>query len=130
MILYSWKKVFSDSKGNTKEILRRIYYITYTPIPKNKEDPFYEISRVNWAGSSYLINPEALFNLKKSEGSLKELAEYVGLASFRSYAEYKASKIKTLDLIKSPLSQDALNNNRLLEVRGNKIHFLLEDTEI
>lgn len=130
MILYSWKKVFKNSKGNSKEILRRIYYITYRPIPKNREDPLYEISRINWYGESFLVNPEGLFRLKKSEYNFKELAEYVGLASLRSYAEYKANKTTTLDLIKSPLSQDALNNNRLLEVVGNKIHFLLEDTEI
>lgn len=107
--------------------MRLIYYVTNLPTPNNKDDPYYNYSKTNWSGTSFLVHPERLFAIPKSEYDLKELAEYVGLASLRNYAEYKVYKKTTLDLVKSPLPEDTLKTNRLLEVRDGKIHFLLEE---
>ena len=58
----------------------------------------------------------------------KEVAEYAGVASYRNYHEYKKSGDTTLDLLYLPVSEDIINNNRLLKLRGDKIHFLFEET--
>lgn len=124
MVLYSWKKIYKKTKGNCTQVLRILKYVTYRPVPESRDDPDFELSRVNWAGENFLVNPEPLFTAKATK---RELAEYVGLASFRNYAEYKTNRVTTLDLVKSPLSEDAINNNRLLKLEGDKIHFLFEE---
>ena len=90
-------------------------------------------SNIFWA-PDYLIKS---FNLLNAEDLLtkgrtysdKEVCEYAGVASFRNYHEYKQSGDTTLDLLYLPVSEDIINNNRLLELRGDKIHFLFEETQ-
>lgn len=128
MILYSWKKIYEKSNGKVGKILDIIEFITYKQVPRNKYDKNYDLSRVNWSGENFLVHPEKL--LENGEGySKKEMAQYVGLASLRNYAEYKVVGKTTLDLIQSPLSQDTLQRNRLLRIEDDKIFFKWEDTE-
>lgn len=128
MILYNWEVVYKKSKGRIIEVLRIIHYITYRPIPQNEKSKLYKYSQINWAGKSFIVHPEAIFENMK-EYSKRELAEYVGLASYRNYAEYKVTRKTTLNLLQSPLKEEALNNNRLVTLVGNEIHFKWEDTE-
>lgn len=125
MILFSWKKILDRSKLRNEQILDIIEYITYVPVPLNKDDKFYSISLFNWKGDNFIVNPEPIIENRKNYKSI-ELAQYVGLASFRNYAEYKASGKKTLDLLNSPINQDAINKNRLVTIEGNQIVFLWE----
>ena len=76
-----------------------------------------------------LLHPEILLTKGRAQYSDKEVAEYVGVASFRNYYEYKRTGNKTLDLIHCPVSQDTINENRLLDIRDGCIHFLFEETK-
>jgi hypothetical protein len=73
-----------------------------------------------------LLHPEDLLS-KRNKYKDKEIADYIGLASFRNLGEYKATGKLTLDLAHSPIGQDAINNNRLLRIDRGEIHFLYED---
>ena len=57
----------------------------------------------------------------------KEVAQYIGLASFRNYGEYTVTKDTTLDLFHSPVDQDNINQNRLLRIVDDRIHFYYEE---
>ena len=57
-----------------------------------------------------------------------ELAEYIALASYRNYANYKAMNIKTLDHLMVNITRSEIENNRLLTLREGKIYFLWEET--
>jgi hypothetical protein len=100
--------------------------LTYRIPPSNYYDPKFKFWTKKWGGHSYLLNPEALF-IQRRFFSDREIAEYAGVASFRSYNHYVTTKDTTLDLIRYPLSEDIIKNNRLLEIKGDKIHFKFEE---
>lgn len=126
MILYSWKKVYKISGGKASKIIDIIQYITNRPVPENKQDPNFDYAKVNWNGSSFLLDPYSVLRFR-TYYTEKELAEYVGLASYRNYAEYKVNNIITLDLLYSPIKQDKLKKNRLLRIQEDRIHFCWEE---
>ena len=45
-----------------------------------------------------------------------------------NYHEYVNTKDTTLDYLMCPISDDIINNNRLLEVKDGRVHFLFEET--
>ncbi len=128
MILYSWEMVQRKAQGNKLELIRIIKYITYRPVPKTRKSRSYRYSRINWGGTSFIVNPEKIFE-NIDQYTKNEIAQYVGLASLRSYGEYKAIKTTTLDLLLCPVKEATLRYNRLLRVENGKVHFKWEDTE-
>lgn len=126
MLLYDWKKVFKQSGGSSKRILLILKAMTQTTMPYSKYDPIYKYYYQDFTGSSFLVNPHALLAYRHKWRD-KELADYIGLASFRNVGEYLASGKLTLDLSHSPVGRDTLNNNKLLHIDRNEIHFLYED---
>ena len=56
-----------------------------------------------------------------------EIAQYAGIASLRNYFEYQSKKDTTLDLLFFTGKQEILTNNRLLQVKNDRIHFLFEE---
>jgi hypothetical protein len=100
--------------------------MTQRELPRHVYDPVYKYYYTDFSGDSFLVNPDALL-VHRYEWKEKELADYIGLASFRSTGEYLATGKVTLDLSHSPLGQDAINNNRLLRIDRGEIHFLYED---
>ena len=101
--------------------------ITFRITPKNYYDKTFKFYEKNFHGSSFLVNPKDLLE-KGRAFSDKEVAEYVGVASFRNSYEYAKTKDTTLDLIFCQVSEDTINQNRLLEIRDGKIHFKYEET--
>lgn len=97
-----------------------------THIPYNQFDPIYRYYYRDFSGHSFLLHPERLL-LERHKWKDKELASYIGLASFRNLGEYHATGKLTLDLAHSPVGQDAINNNRLLRIEDDQIVFLYED---
>ena len=68
MILYSWEMVQRKARGNKLELIRIIKYITYRPVPKTRKSRSYRYSRINWGGTSFIVNPEEIFeNINNSE---------------------------------------------------------------
>jgi hypothetical protein len=94
-------------------------------LPKNRYDPLYKYYYEDFAGESFLLQPHKLLD-EAFRYRPKEVAEYIGLASFRNYAYYCASKDATLDLLHSPVREDIINNNRLLSIRDGRVHFKYE----
>ena len=127
MIYFDWKKILEATNGNVGDIITILRIITFKITPKNYYDKTFKFYEKNFHGSSFLLNPKDLLE-KGRAFSDKEVAEYVGVASFRNSYEYAKTKDTTLDLIFCQVSEDTINQNRLLEIRDGKIHFKYEET--
>mgnify|MGYP003128531322 FL=1 len=127
MIYFDWKKILEATNGNVADIITIMRIITYRITPKNYYDKTFKFYEKNFHGSSFLVNPKELLE-KGRTYSDKEVAEYVGVASFRNPYEYTKTKDTTLDLIFCQVSEDTINQNRLLEIRDGKVHFKYEET--
>lgn len=126
MLLYDWKKILNKSGNSSKRVLIILESMISTRMPRNRFDPIYRYQGLDFSGHSFLVNPFPLIS-ERYKWKDKELADYIGLASFRNLGEYLVSGKLTLDLSHSPVGQDALNNNRLLHIKNKQIHFLYED---
>ena len=128
MITYNWLKVYNKSAGKPHNILNIVAYIAFRPIPKNDFDTNnLKYSQVDWSGDSFLLNPSAVI-YNRTRVSEKHLADYVALASFRSLAEYKVTRRKTLSVQGCPVPLDSLTNNPLLSIIDGEIYFCWEET--
>ena len=122
MIFYNWEKIYRKTKGMSSAIINIISYVTFPHLPRNSYDPTYKLSLENWSGDSFLLHPEKLVINRRKFGD-SELAQYVALASFRSYAEYEATGKRSLDMLLSPVSTELIDNNRLLTRKNDEILF-------
>ena len=104
LILYSWPKIVSKSNGRVSKMMEILSHLTFRLIPENDRDFRYQISQEDWTGDSFLLNPSKLF-VHRHQFKDREIAEYVALASLRSYAEYKATRKATLNLIECPVEE-------------------------
>ena len=127
MIYFDWKKILEASNGNVADIITIMRIITFRITPKNYYDKTFRFYEKNFHGSSFLLNPKDLLE-KGRAFSDKEVAEYVGVASFRNSYEYAKTKDTTLDLIFCQVSEDIITKNRLLDIRDGKVHFKYEET--
>ena len=126
MLLYDWKKISRKAGRSSKRILTILEAMLATNIPRNRFDPIYPYYYEDFSGHSFLVNPELLLQFRYKWKD-KELADYIGLASFRNLGEYLVNEDITLNLDLSPLTETTINNNRLLRIKNNRIHFLYED---
>ena len=128
MIYFDWKKILEATNGNVGDIITIMRIITFRITPKNYYDKTFKFYEKNFHGNTFLVNPKELLE-KGRAFSDKEVAEYVGVASFRNSYEYAQTKDTTLDLIFCQVSEDTINQNRLLEIRDGKVHFKYEETQ-
>lgn len=112
--------------GSSKRILQAFKAHSSTRLPKSLYDPLYSYKQVDFSGESFMLNPFELLDYS-FKWKPKEVAEYIGLASFRSYSDYSVSGDKSLDLFHSPVDQDIINNNRLLRILKDRIYFYYEE---
>lgn len=131
MFLFDWSKVYKASKGNPVEVQRILRMLVHKQIPETRYDAIYKYSHTSFAGDSFLLYPHALLE-QAHKYTYKEVADYLAAASFRLLASYKLNKIRTLDRVLLPFqSEEQVNsfikNNRLLELRENKIFFKYEE---
>jgi hypothetical protein len=122
-ILYDWKKIKSISRGKVSNIFTILKYLTFKEHPKTSKHRLSNFYGKDYSGTSYLLYPEKLLEYSHCY-TLREIAEYVALASYRNYSEYLMSGDCTLKLTHSPVSQ---LNNRLLRIEDGRIHFLFEE---
>ena len=66
-------------------------------------------------------------NVAFTYSSNKEAAEYIAVASYRNYFNYKQTGQTTLELIHLPVTTTIVNRNRMLRVEDGLVHFLFED---
>lgn len=126
LLLYNWKKMYRCSGGSSKRILLILEAMLQQHIPYNRFDPIYKYYYKDFSGNSFLVNPHLLLRYR-NKWKDKEIASYIGLASFRNLGDYYVTGKITLDLTHSPIGKDAINNNRLLRIEGENIHFYYED---
>lgn len=75
-------------------------------------------------GGSFVVNEKVITN-NPYRLSNQQLAEYLGILSFRNYANYKFTRDSGLSLEMIPpwIPRDVLQNNPLIEIKSNKIIF-------
>ena len=126
MILFDWSKVYDKANGNILQCNIIMEMIIRKYIPKNRHDPLYKYSKINFLGRNFLIHPDVLlYNIYKYEQ--REIAIYYALAALRNLADYRATQKITLDLIRVPVELDTINENRLLRIESGNIHFIYEE---
>jgi len=126
MIKYNWEKIFREAKGDSVSILTIIHLLTYKRIPASRKDKTYKYFGKSFLGDSFLLNPRQLLAERKNYSN-KEAAEYVAVASYRNYFNYKQTGKTTLELIHLPVETTIVNRNRLLRIENGLVHFLFED---
>ena len=125
MILFNWKKIIEKSGGGSADIFAILHLLTFKSIPKNTKDILYKYYQKDFSGDSFLIHPEMIFTDRRSHGTLMWL-HYIHLASFRNLSYYTKTKDATLDLLHSPVGEDTIKANSLLNIKDGRIHFLFE----
>jgi hypothetical protein len=126
MLLFDWKKIYEKTDGKVFDICLVLKMLTYNEVPQNKYDKIYKYHGSDYAGDSFILHPEVLI-YNRYKYSYKEIAQYLGLASLRSLAEYKTSGKTTLDLFPIDADLDILNKNRLLNIIDGEVHFIYEE---
>jgi hypothetical protein len=126
VIFYNWAKMYRYTEGKSSDIVTLIAYITYPTLPRNRSDSIYSLAQKDWSGDSFLLHPEKIITNRRTYGDT-ELAQYVALASFRSYAEYQATGKRSLDMLLSPVSAELIDNHRLLTRVEDTIYFCWEE---
>lgn len=126
MLLFDWSKVYDSAEGNINHCNIIMEMIIKKTLPRNRFDPLYKYSNINFIGSNFLVHPDVLvFNAYKY--TQKEIAIYYALTSLRNIAQYKATKKITLDLAFCPVELDTITDNRLLRFDDKSIHFIYEE---
>jgi hypothetical protein len=126
MIKYNWEKINSETKGDSTSILTIIHLLTYKRIPASRKDNTYKYFGKSFVGDSFLLNPRQLLAERRNYSN-KEAAEYIAVASYRNYFNYKKTGQTTLELIHLPVDTSIVNRNRLLRIENGLVHFLFED---
>ena len=74
------------------------------------------------------INPKKLLQERKNYSN-KECAEYIAVASYRNYNNYKQTGETSLELIELPFLEEIFNNNRLLTMEKGRLFFNFDDAK-
>jgi hypothetical protein len=126
MLLFDWSKVYDSAQGNIVHCNMIMEMIVKKTLPKNRFDPLYKYSNINFIGNNFLVHPDVLlFNAYKY--SQRDLAIYYALTALRNFKEYKVSKKITLDLAFCPVDLETIKDNRLLRITDDGIHFIYEE---
>jgi hypothetical protein len=126
MIWYSLRKMLNKTGGSSKRLLLAFKAHASSRLPKNRFDPLYNYYTCDFNGDSFMLNPHELI-IYAFKWTPKEVAQYIGLASFRNYSDYVVTGDKSLDLFHSPVDQDTINNNRLLRIVDGRVLFYYEE---
>ena len=108
MIKYNWEKIYREAKGDSVSILTIIHLLTYKRIPASRKDKTYKYFGKSFLGDSFLLNPRQLLAERKYYSN-KEAAEYIAVASYRNYFNYKQTGKTTLELIHLPVETTIVN---------------------
>ena len=128
MVLFNWKKIYQEAQGSTVKCVEILDMITYKKVPFNSYDPLYRYRNKSFSGDSFLLQPEILLE-NGFRYSPREIAVYVAVASRRKLADYVAFGEKTLSINHAPQVNKLIEDNRLLYMEGNEIHFVYEEAQ-
>lgn len=126
MLLYDWTKIFDLSKGNPAIIYLIIKILVNKEIPRNKYDKIFQFANIDFSGDCFLVHPDVLL-YHSYKHSYRDIAQYIALASLRSYADYLATGDKTLDLLTCEIDRELFNDNSLLRIKKDRLYFKYEE---
>lgn len=111
------------TKGNPEYFLEALrLWNNKQLIPKSKYSKWKPLTL---SGTSYLLNPEPLFD---SKTDILFKLQYIRLAARRDFGMYRTQGIKYLDLVLYPdLDPSLIGGNPLLNISNNKLHFIFEE---
>lgn len=128
MLLYDWKRVFNAADGNPRKCVIIMEMLIKRQVPNSRRDRIFPYSTMDFSGECFLIHPDVLvYNSYKY--THRELAIYYALASCRSLGEWRITRKTTLDVLLMPVDLGIIDNNRLLYVEGDQVHFLYEEVQ-
>ena len=128
MLLFDWKKVYDTAEGNIARCNLIMEMLVNQQIPRNKFDPIYKYSHKDFSGVGFMLHPDILL-YHSYKYNHREIAQYVSLCSFRSAIDFINTQDTALDLILVPglEPETIINNNRLLMIEDDRVHFLYEE---
>ena len=122
-LFFNLKQLQVSAGNNGDKLVSDLYKYYLYRIKKNKGYYLPKVSLLG--GTSFLLNPEGLFNEKAV--SVIHKAQYIILAGKRDYQLYKEYGVTTLDLSYYPdLDTDKIKYNPLLTIKQNKLQFKFE----
>ena len=107
--------MFETAEGNPLAIFIIFRMITTEHVPLNKYDRTYRYSNTNYKGDSFLVHPDILLYYSYKY-DYAEIAQYLGLASMRPLADYKATGKLSLDLNLLEVDISLFEDNSLLHI--------------
>lgn len=120
---FNLKTLEEASCNNSNEFMLRLWYHCTKRLPKN--DKHLKYVKPNLHGTSFLLNPQALFDDKNTDILYK--VQYVKLAARRDYLLYEQYAYKGLQTSFFPdLIYDSIKYNPLLEITKTDILFKFE----
>jgi hypothetical protein len=130
MFLFDWTKIYAASHGNVREVVRIFRMLVNKQVPENRKDPIYKYSQKDFSGVSFMLHPDVLL-YHSHKYKYRELAQYISLCSFRSTIDFISTQDTTLDLVFVPglEPETIINNNRLLLLDDDRVHFLYEEVQ-
>lgn len=112
----------SGTDANKFMALLEYHYSKRLPSKYSKYTP----SKIPLSGTSYILNPLALFEDKSTDILYK--LQYIKLAGRRDYSLYKLYKYKALQLSYYPdIIYDTIKHNPLLTITSTEITFKYEE---
>jgi len=126
MVFYNWNKFSEISKGDAKDIVLLFTILALKlKVPNSAKSRKRHFYTQNLIGDSFIINEK---DLLKSNTSLRNIAQYIALASYRNYLDYRWYGNLTLPLKYSKIDRDIIDKNPLLIIdEKNNIHFKYEE---
>ena len=119
--------MFETAEGNPLAIFIIFRMITTEHGPLNKYDRTYRYSNTSYKGDSFLVHPDILLYYSYKY-DYAEIAQYLGLASMRPLADYKATGKLSLDLNLLEVDISLFEDNSLLHIDDEfKLHFKYEE---
>ena len=101
MFLFDWPKIYDNSKGSVVEVVRIFRMIVEKQVPKNKYDPIYRYSQIDFSGMSFMLHPDVLL-YHSHKYRHREVAQYISLCALRSAADFIATQDCTLNMVLMP----------------------------
>lgn len=110
-----------EAAGNINKLLAAFEYHVTKRLPKQ-----FKLRNKNFAGSSFMLDPAPLFAIKSVDPIY--IAQYIKLASYRDYTNYKLYNHTHLDLSFYPdLKVEVVKHNPLIIVNSNSIRLKFEE---
>lgn len=116
MLFFDFEKVFLLAKGNSNSIVHLIRQMVINP------EAYRPLQ-----GMSFIINESTIIDNARNLPN-RQLAEYLGILSFRGYAEYKFTGDSSLDMQYLPtwIPKQVVETNPLIEINKSKLNFIEE----